>query len=124
MIELPLSVKVSKNKKFILNLNNYRGAHYQVVTKAKNNYKDLIWHLIPNIKYDSPVELIYTYFHGRKGRVDISNPCSIIDKFTSDVLSEKKVIPDDNTDFIKRVTYIWGGVDKQNPRCTLEIKKI
>lgn len=124
MIILPLSVPISKKKNFILNLNNYRGTHHRILTNAKNNYKSLIWDLIPNIKFDTPVHLIYTYYHGNKRRIDVSNPCSIIDKFACDVLTDKGVLVDDNTDFVKRVTYIWGGVDKENPRCELEIKII
>jgi hypothetical protein len=124
MLELPLSVMVGKKKKFILNLNNYRGTHYRILTNAKNNYKDLIWDLIPHERYDYPVELIYTYYHGSNRRIDISNTCSIIDKFTCDVLTEKKVIPDDNTNHVRRVSYVWGGVDAKNPRCELFIKKL
>lgn len=123
LINLPLSVKVGK-KNFILNLNNYRGTHYRILTNAKNNYKALIWDLIPSVRYDCPVEFIYTYYHGTARRIDISNPCSIIDKFACDVLTEKKVIPDDNVKWVKQVTYVWGGVDKKNPRCELMIKKI
>lgn len=123
MIELPLSVMVGR-KNFILNINNYRNAHYRTLNDAKKKYKELIWYLIPRTKYDKPVELIYTYYHPRKGRVDIANVCSIIDKFTSDVLSEKNIIKDDNSEHLKRVTYQWGGVDKNNPRCELIIKTI
>lgn len=122
-IDLPLSVPVGR-KSFVLNLNSYRNTHYRVLNDAKANYKALIWNSIPDIKYTEPVELIYTYYHWRKGRVDVSNVCSIIDKFASDVLTERGIIPDDNSDYIKRVTYVWGGVDKINPRCELEIKII
>ena len=125
LVILPLSVKQSKKKNFILNLNNYRNAHHCILSNTKLNYKELILPLIPHgYHFDKPVKFTYTYFHGNKRRVDVSNPCSIIDKFVSDVLVDRGVLPDDNTDHLKRVEYVWGGVDKDNPRCELEIRLI
>jgi hypothetical protein len=37
-INLPLQVWYSKDKKFILNLNNYRNAYFRVLSIAKKNY--------------------------------------------------------------------------------------
>jgi hypothetical protein len=39
-IKLPLDVYYSKKKKFILNLNNYRNAHYRVLSTAKKIYSE------------------------------------------------------------------------------------
>ena len=47
---------------------------------------------------------------------------SVLDKFVSDALVEIGLLPDDNTDIIKKVTIIDGGVDKNNPHARLEIK--
>lgn len=123
IIHLPLSVMV-KNKKFILNLNNYRNTHHRVLSDAKKNYKSMIWNSIPDEVIETPVMLSYTYYHKSRGKIDIANPCSIIDKFACDVLVEKGVLPDDNIDIVKKINYIWGGVDKDNPRCELCIEKI
>ena len=46
---------------------------------------------------------------------------SVLDKFVSDALVEIGLLPDDNTDIIKKVTIIDGGVDKNNPHARLEI---
>lgn len=46
-LALPLRVAQSKKKDFILNLNNYRNAHYLVLTKAKTRYADLVVALLP-----------------------------------------------------------------------------
>ena len=42
MISVPLVVSTSKNKKFILNLNNYRNAHYFILNTAKVKFKEMI----------------------------------------------------------------------------------
>jgi Holliday junction resolvase RusA-like endonuclease len=56
--------------------------------------------------------------------VDVSNPCSIIDKFTCDALVKAKILEDDSSKQIKEIYYIYGGVDKEFPRCRLTIKEV
>jgi len=123
-IDLPLEVYYSKKKKFILNLNNYRNAHYRVLSISKRLYSD---NLVPRLKgFDSftePVSLTYTYYARSNRRLDISNPCSIIDKFTCDALVKAEILEDDSFKQIKEVVYKFGGVEKDNPRCELVISK-
>ena len=123
-IDLPLEVYYSKNKKFILNLNNYRNAHYRILSNAKKIYADNLVNRISYPKYEEPVVLTYTYYAKSKRRLDVSNPCSIIDKFTCDALVKAEVLEDDSSKQIKQVIYKYGGIDKENPRCELVIKKI
>ena len=121
-ILLPLEVFYSKKKKFILNLNNYRNAHYRVLSIAKKLYTD---NLMPRIEgfgtFSEPVTLTYTYYARSNRRLDISNPCSIIDKFACDALVKAEILEDDSFNQIKAVVYKFGGVDKDNPRCELVI---
>jgi Holliday junction resolvase RusA-like endonuclease len=121
-IVLPLEVYYSKNKKFILNLNNYRNAHYRILSNSKKIYTD---NLIPELKelsrFTEPVTLTYTYYAKTKRRIDISNPCSIIDKFTCDALVKAGVLKDDSFEQVNKVVYKFGGFDKENPRCELLI---
>jgi len=121
-IDLPLEVFYSKKKKFILNLNNYRNAHYRVLSIAKKLYTD---NLMPRIEdfgsFSEPVTLTYTYYARSNRRLDISNPCSIIDKFACDALVKAEILEDDSFKQIKEVVYRFGGVDKENPRCELVI---
>ena len=125
---LPLEVFYSKKKKFILNLNNYRNAHYRVLSIAKKTYSDDLvemiekWDDIP--RFDNPVDLEYVYYAKSNRRVDVSNPCSIIDKFTCDALVRVGILEDDSSKQIKSITYVYGGVDKDNPRCRLTIKEV
>ena len=123
-IDLPLEVYYTKNKKFILNLNNYRNAHYRTLSNAKKIYADNLVDRISYPKYEEPVVLTYTYYAKSKRRLDVSNPCSIIDKFTCDALVKAGVLEDDSSKQIKQVIYKYGGIDKENPRCELVIKKI
>ena len=123
-IDLPLEVYYSKKKKFILNLNNYRNAHYRVLSISKRLYSE---NLVPRLKgFDSftePVSLTYTYYARSNRRLDISNPCSIIDKFACDALVKAEILEDDSFKQIKEVVYKFGGVEKDNPRCELVISK-
>ena len=124
IISLPLEVYISPKKKFILNLNNYRNAHFRVLAKAKKIYtENLLWELKTAPKFEM-VSLRYRYYHHNKGKIDISNPCSIIDKFACDALVKAGVLPEDNYNHVVRVVYEWGGVDKENPRCELSIIEI
>lgn len=124
----PLEVRYQTGKsasckwyKFILNLNNYRNTHGQVLGHAKRAYKDLIWDLIPEGRFDKPVTITYVYYAKTKRKIDVSNPCCIIDKFVCDVLVDKGVLIDDNYEYVNTVVYVWGGVDKENPRVEVEI---
>tara|TARA_R100001143_G_C3324421_1_gene116363 strand:- start:285 stop:671 length:387 start_codon:yes stop_codon:yes gene_type:complete len=123
-IDLPLEVYYSKKKKFILNLNNYRNAHYRVLSISKRLYSE---NLVPRLKgfdrFTEPVSLTYTYYARSNRRLDISNPCSIIDKFTCDALVKAEILEDDSFRQIKEVVYKFGGVEKDNPRCELVISK-
>ena len=123
-IDLPLEVYYTKNKKFILNLNNYRNAHYRTLASAKKIYADNLVDRISHPKYEEPVVLTYTYYAKSKRRLDVSNPCSIIDKFTCDALVKAGILEDDSSKQIKKVVYKYGGIEKENPRCELVIKKI
>ena len=122
-ITLPLEVYYSEKKKFILNLNNYRNAHYRVLSISKQKYTDKLLKKIKGLpKFNDPVSLEYIYYAKSNRRLDVSNPCSIIDKFTCDALVKAEIIEDDSFKQIKKVVYKFGGVEKDNPRCVLTIK--
>ena len=122
-VTLPLEVYYSEKKKFILNLNNYRNAHYRILSIAKKVYtENLVERIKDYSRFDDPVSLEYIYYAKSNRRLDVSNPCSIIDKFTCDALVKAEIIEDDSFKQIKKVSYVFGGVDKNNPRCELTIK--
>jgi Holliday junction resolvase RusA-like endonuclease len=128
---LPLKIRLSKagKKWFILNLNNYRNAHFQTLNTAKKFYTAAV---IDQLQYRQPknlprlvgpLQLTYKYYAATARRLDVSNPCSVIDKFTCDALTEAGVWIDDDIKTVVEVRYVWGGVEKMNPRCELEISK-
>jgi hypothetical protein len=125
-IDLPLRVRLSiaGDKWFILNLNNYRNAHYQTLSKAKRYYGVIVVESLPKGtgKLVGPVHLHYRYYAASARRVDVSNPCSIIDKFCCDALTDAGVWDDDDVKTVVSVTYEYAGIDRANPRCELEIK--
>ena len=125
-INTPLSVRVSKKKMFILNLNNYRNAHYQTLNKAKVEFANEMDNRCPMevLRFPGQVEIKYTVFAKTKRRFDIGNVCSVVQKFFEDWLIARGGLEDDNVKFIPRVVYEYGGVDKEDPRVEIEIKEV
>ena len=128
-LSLPLSIAIGKTKKrkFILNLNQFRNLHYRSLNNAKQNYSDLVGGLLANersrIPYDTKVMAIYIYYAPTKRLVDVANPCSVIDKFTCDGIVKRGILADDNITHLREVRYVWGGVNRDNPRCDLFLVK-
>jgi Holliday junction resolvase RusA-like endonuclease len=124
-ITLPILIHTTKSKtpksKFYLNLNTYRNAHFQKLNHAKVFFKEMVQEMTIEELSEPPYSITYTYYAPTKRKCDISNVCSIIDKFVCDAFTEIGLWEDDNIDFVKKVSYVWGGVDKENPRCEMEV---
>lgn len=129
---LPLKISVYKSKRtgkdtfFNLNLNQYRNASYFTLNTAKISFKEEVRN---RLKSDIsiihfPIEINYKLYIGSKRLCDVSNICSIIDKFFCDALVELGILPDDNYTIISGISYSFGGIDKSNPRCEITIKEI
>lgn len=119
-LEIPAGGKIFK-----LNINQYRRNHYQVLNKAKINYEMVLCaEKIKSNTMKSPIAVKITLWNGSERRMDLSNICSIVDKFTMDYLVKIKVIEDDDCKNITNVNYIYGGIDRDNPRCDIEIKEL
>lgn len=119
-IALPLSVLVTKKRHFWLNLNQYRNTHFQTLNKAKANFKeaveDEIKKLGQGIDGKARWGLWYKLYPPTRRLCDVSNICSVVDKFFSDALVELNVLEDDNYNIVREVHYLIGQVDKANPR--------
>lgn len=116
IVSVPLKVQISKKGYFALNLNVYRNAHYMTLNKAKVVFKELITPFlvqIPKLKYCS---LEYVLYPKTNRLCDVSNVCSIVDKFFSDAFVESGHLEDDNYTFIKDIKYRFGAIDPENPR--------
>lgn len=90
------------NKKFALNLNVYRNAHYQVLNNAKKNFKHQLLAAYPEItriKADR-IEIEYYIERCDYRKFDTMNIISIVDKFFCDALVEVGCIHDDNYNYV------------------------
>lgn len=111
---LPTSVNLSAKKKFALNLNIYRNAHFHTLNNAKSIFQDQVGSLVKHIPLQECVGIIYTYFSGTKRESDVSNICTVVDKFFCDTLVEVGVLQDDNFNHVKEVAFRYGGISKGN----------
>ena len=129
-IILPLSItlprKIKADKVFYLNLNIYRNSNHMTLNHAKIAWKEIVLrNEIILVEHPSPpLHFIYTIFPGSGRKFDLGNVCSIIQKFTDDALIEYGMISDDSYKIIPQVSYRIGHIDKENPRCELEIKTL
>jgi hypothetical protein len=126
---LPLSIviprKTKEDKVFTLNMNVYRNAHHMVMNQAKTMWLSIVLHAdITGNEVNPPCRFIYTVYPANNRKFDLGNVCAAIQKFTDDALIELGIIPDDSYKVIPMVEYRFGGVDKENPRCELEITAI
>lgn len=121
-ITVPIKVNISSKKSFRLNLNEYRNTHYFTLNKAKKQFSVEVKPLLFNLPKLNKINIKYTLYPQRK--CDLSNVCCIVDKFFCDCLIEYFKLEDDNIDFINQVTFVFGSLDKQNPRVEILIKEI
>lgn len=119
----PLEVVVGK-KKYHLNLNTYRNIHYRVNNFCKIAYKKIMREQLVKVKKkpSPPVSITYTLYTGTNRVCDLGNVCCVIEKYFEDAMTEYGILDDDNYKFINNVKYIFGGIDKENPRCIIEIE--
>ena len=124
LIISPLRVWISKRKQWTLNLNTYRNSFHMVLNKSKQAYKSEIREQIENLGCYDKIEIHYTLYPKTKRLTDISNVLSIHDKYFCDSLVSFGKLPDDNYNYISKVTYEMGEVDKLNCRVEIEITEV
>ncbi|WP_065647683.1 hypothetical protein [Pantoea eucrina] len=124
VMSLPLSVALSSKSKFILNLNQYRNTHYLSLNRAKVAFGELVQEAIAGLPAMARVRLTYTVYPKNKQMFDISNVCSVVDKFFCDALVGAGKLPDDNYAHLAQVNYRFGAVDKENPRVEVAIEEV
>ena len=120
-IHSPLRVPQSKTKDFILNLNNYRNAHYHTLNTAKRRYKAAIDSQVQQLPQMQTIALLYVLYPGSRRRTDLANVISIHQKFFEDALVEAGKLPDDDYAHLLESGMAFGHVDKGDPRVTIEI---
>ena len=112
-IKAPIYVELgkAKKKKYYLNLNLLRNQVGHLNNNIKKSYKHILEPLIPDVYYNK-FSIDYELFLPNKLKRDISNVCSIIDKNFCDSFVELGHAPDDNYEFLQKVTYRYGGYDE------------
>jgi hypothetical protein len=90
------------NKKFALNLNVYRNAHYQTLNKAKTIFKNQLFADYPELYRIKAQRVEIEYYIERcdKRVFDTMNIISIVDKFFCDALVLSGCIHDDNYNYV------------------------
>lgn len=116
------------NKKFNLNLNEYRNAHYKVLSNAKRQMHQLVYSVLTHeqrkVRFDSTVEIAFTLYKEGKRKRDVSNVCSVVDKFVCDALVAIGILHDDDCEHLPFVRYEYGGIDRANPRVEIRIQNV
>lgn len=122
-IDLPIRVplQTKKSKYFYLNLNIYRNAHFYILDQAKKTFENMIWNQLDSLPKFKNIELTYILYPGSDRKVDVANICCIVDKFFCDTLVHKGIIEDDNYNVIKKINYLFGKVDKNNPHVNVTL---
>lgn len=124
IITSPLYIRTAKSekgKKYYLNLNQYRNWHYQVNNAIKQKYCERMKDQLEGLKLKTPISLKFTLWRKDKRVGDRANVLSVIEKFFCDALVEYGCLADDNDEFISGQVYETGGIDRDNPRVTIEI---
>ena len=129
VLTLPTRIRLGKtdrSKFWYLNLNGYRKIYFKTLAKAKVIYTKIVKEELKRtrqikVRLQGPLIFEYRFYPRNQGRIDTSNPCSIIDKFTADALVNAKIIKDDDWRIIPIVIGRVIGVDPDNPRCELYI---
>lgn len=122
-VNLSVPLKIKGKKDYPLNLNWYRNAHYFALNDSKIAFKELVEPFLRQIRPFTKVTIKYTVYAPNKRKFDISNVCSIVDKYFSDALVELGKLEDDSYEFLSMVQYQFGGIDKENPRVDILIEE-
>lgn len=125
ILRTPLYVHKCKDKKWYLNLNNYRNTHFLTLSIVKKVFTESVYSQMEGIPFiDYPIKLTYKIYPASKRLFDVSNVCSIIDKFFCDALTTHNKLIDDSYQIVQEVVYKVGEIDRDNPRCEITIQSI
>jgi hypothetical protein len=116
IVTLPTFIQVSNKTRFSINLNQYRNSHFQILNKAKVLFLEQVRDQIQALPHFKRLAISYTIYPRTRQLCDVSNICSIADKFFCDAMKELGRIDDDNYQVVLGTQYLFGEVDPQNPR--------
>ena len=119
----PWNLPTSKTRNFSPNLNQYRNAHYRVLSQMKREYADIIKEQLKDPKKMETVRVTLVAYPPTKMKFDLDNLAPHM-KFAMDAVVQMGVLEDDNYLYILSTEHLFGGVDKENPRVEFFIEEI
>ena len=114
--------KTKKNQTILVSLNWYRNAHFHISNKVKEHYHNLIYSQLSKEKiwqYRTKCDVYIKNINS-----DPSNIESLMIKFTLDALQDYWIIENDNIKYHLWTLWWDYAIDKNNPRCEIEIKEL
>lgn len=113
-------------KKFQLNMNTYRNAHYHELSDAKINFKDQLLLTYPELRKIKAHQLKVSYiiFPHNTGLFDTQNIISVVDKFFLDALVTAETIPDDNYLIVQydAPATVYNGISREQKNKKIMIR--
>lgn len=109
-----------KNSKQIA-YNKRTGKAFIMSSKRVQDWKKSSEKYLYNIpRIDGPVEITMTFFNQDRRKRDIDN----LQTSVLDLLKNNLIIEDDNCFIVQKISSIFGGIDKTNPRVEVLIKSL
>ena len=128
VVECPFAIhiprKTKADKRYPLNMNHYRNAHFHENASAKKIFTGMVAEQLKGKVLQVPVDVTYKVYKPTARRLDKMNVASITSKFLLDAMSEFGVIPDDNDDFVKDELIRDSVKDKDHPRVMVKFKTV
>jgi hypothetical protein len=118
------SYKTKKPKTFLVSMNELRSAHYFMQNNIKRWFTDYFMGLFlaaPPVPIVGPYEVAYVYYYKNEAS-DLGNVCSLTDKFFCDAIQLAGIVPEDNVNFCKKITFLVGEKDVLHPRVEVHLR--
>lgn len=122
-IVAPWKIPVSKKKDFYPNLNQYRNAHYQVLSKAKRVYAASLTDQLKDIEPLKKVVVTLIAYPPTARSFDNDNLAPHM-KFGLDAIVRAGILSDDNYNIVVETRHKVGGIDKENPRVIFLLEEV
>lgn len=123
VLNLPLRIRnrVKTESYFYLNMNAYRNAPFHELSDMKIKFAEMVQNQIAMCPEFEWVEFKYILFPGNAREMDTNNICSIVDKFFCDAFVKAGKLFDDNYKYLRKSSFEFGEIDRNNPRVELHI---
>ena len=122
MLVLPIYWNNGK-KTILLSQNWYRNAFFYEQNRAKQEFHELVAHQLQGTQRLAGLFTLELSLYYKNPNCDLSNVCSIIEKFTLDALQQHGIITNDSVKYHLGSLTRVAGQDKVNPRCEIIIQE-